>query len=128
MDRNRSLAAVVMIVQDVTASPSGLRHLSHRPAKGKVCPEAILIRTGRLPAAVRRHSKNPQASIRQRRLLSVVRKLGFSATVSTRALIMRLPIEASFAQDGIKPQRKGTPRRARSCSPTVSTLWVSAML
>ena len=29
---------------------------------------------------------------------------GFSATVSIRALIIRLPIEGSFAHDGTRPQ------------------------
>ena len=31
---------------------------------------------------------------------------GFSATVSIRALIIRLPIEGSLAHDGTRPQRQ----------------------
>ena len=40
---------------------------------------------------------------KQRRRLKAVRKDGFSAAVSERALIMRLPILGSFAQDGTRP-------------------------
>jgi hypothetical protein len=40
---------------------------------------------------------------------------GFSATVSIRALIIRLPIDGSFAQDGTSPQR--STRSCRSVSP-----------
>ncbi len=34
------------------------------------------------------------------------RKLGFSASVSPRALIRRLPMAGSLAQEGIRPQTK----------------------
>lgn len=41
----------------------------------------------------------------QRRDLNALLNDGFSATDSPRALMSLLPMDASFAQDGIKPQR-----------------------
>ena len=43
---------------------------------------------------------------------------GFSLTVSARALIMRLPIEMSLAQEGTSPQR--TTRSSRSAWPSAA--------
>ena len=49
-----------------------------------------------------------------RRALKARRKAGFSATVSSRALIIREPIDASFAQEGTSPQTSGASRRRTS--------------
>ena len=74
------------------------------------------------------HSKNPSAGMRHRRFRNALRKEGFSATVSERALIIRLPIPGSLAQEGIKPQRRSPIRRPRSSAATTGTNWVGAML
>src|SRR3954454_14229036 len=50
------------------------------------------------------HSKYPSAGSRQRRFAKARLYAGFSATVSIRALIIRLPIEGSLAHDGTSPQ------------------------
>ena len=41
-------ADVVMMVQERTTSPFGSRHPSHRPAKAKGSPDAVVIRMGLL--------------------------------------------------------------------------------
>ena len=89
----------------------GSRQLSHNPAIAKHPASAA-----RCDAAWRRRDPpptayKPSAGTRQRRLRKAVRKAGFSASVSTRALIMRLPIVGSLAQLGIKPQRRGMQTR-----------------
>ena len=48
-----------------------------------------------------------------RRLAKARLKAGLTATVSALALIMRLPTEASLAQEGTRPQR--TTRSSRAC-------------
>ena len=58
----------------------------------------------------------------------------FSATVSTRALIMREPIEGSLAHEGTSPQTRGASRRRTSPesltrrSKTAGTATVGATL
>ena len=59
---------------------------------------------GCLPPAATCHSYQPSASTRQRRFLNASRNDGFSASVSERALIMRLPIARSLAHFGTSPQ------------------------
>src|SRR4249919_80700 len=49
------------------------------------------------------HSKYPSAGSRQRRDAKARLYAGFSATVSIRALIIRLPIAGSLAQEGTSP-------------------------
>ncbi len=56
-------------------------------------------------AGTGRHSKYPSAGTTQRRSLNALRNAGFSAAVSTRALIIRAPEPGSFDQDGTSPQR-----------------------
>ncbi|OKJ74316.1 hypothetical protein AMK32_35495 [Streptomyces sp. CB01883] len=46
------------------------------------------------------------------------RKAGFSCTVSTRALIIRAPVFASFAQVGTSPQRSGRSFREAAAGPS----------
>jgi hypothetical protein len=65
---------------------------------------------------------------RQRLRLKADLKLGLSATVSARALIIRLPTEASFDHDGISPQRIICPTRLSSPKVTVSADCVGATL
>jgi hypothetical protein len=43
---------------------------------------------------------------KQRRRRNATRNAGLSASVSARALIMRVPTLGSFAQEGTSPQRK----------------------
>ncbi len=58
-----------------------------------------------------------------------MRKADFSATLSTRALIMRVPIFGDSAQLGTRPQRSSSPRGLPSRSVvTVSTSSVGATL
>jgi len=52
--------------------------------------------------------------MRQRRRRMALRKVGFSSTVSQRALISGLPGATSFAHDGTKPQRTN-PKCRFSC-------------
>ena len=59
--------------------------------------------------------------IRHRPFLNALRKAGLMATVSARALISRLPMDGSSAQEGIKPQR-----RSESCRVPVSGLSLTA--
>ena len=61
------------------------------------------------------------------RFFNAARKAGFSANVSTRALIIRLPMPGSFAQDGISPQSISFMYRLPS-SPTTITACVGAIL
>ena len=56
MGPSRSLAPVVMLVQERTTAPFGSRHASQRPAKAKGSPDAITIRMGRLPEPFLSHS------------------------------------------------------------------------
>ena len=56
MGLRRSLAAMVIMVQERTISPCGSRHASHSPAKAKGSPGAITIRMGRLPEPFLSHS------------------------------------------------------------------------
>src|SRR5258706_6960712 len=51
------------------------------------------------------NSKKPEAGARQRWARRGLRNAGFWATVSARALIIRLLILGSLAQDGISHQR-----------------------
>jgi hypothetical protein len=53
-----------------------------------------------------------------RRERKAARKAGFSATLSALALIILLPIEGSFAQAGIRPQRA-----VASSRPAPSPAW-----
>src|ERR1017187_1574839 len=62
-----------------------------------------------------------------RRFFSAARNAGFSDNVSTRALIIRLPILGSFAHDGISPHRICFMYRFPS-SPITTTDCVGAML
>ena len=48
MGLSDSLADVVMMAQERTTSPFGSRHASHRPAKAKGSPDAIVILMGLL--------------------------------------------------------------------------------
>ena len=84
---------------------------------------------GCLPAGATCHSYQPSASTRQRRFLKASRNDGFSASVSARALIMRLPIARSLAHLGTSPQCSIAKARAPS-SParTAGTSCVGAML
>jgi len=62
-----------------------------------------------------------------RRFFNVARNAGFSANVSTRALIIRLPMLGSFAQEGISPHNISFMYRFPS-SPTTITACVGAIL
>jgi len=67
--------------------------------------------------------------MRQRCFFSAVRNDGLSASVSERALIIRLPIAGSFAQRGTSPQRTSTSSRSPAgvCRMT-GTSCIGAML
>jgi hypothetical protein len=67
------------------------------------------------------HPKNASAGMRQRRRLNALRKDGLVATVSLRALMSRLPIFGSSAQDGTRPQRSMAAVRTRSAARIVNT-------
>jgi hypothetical protein len=61
--------------------------MSHRPAKARIGePSAAVKRCGCLSPFPPVHSKNPDAGMMKRRRLNASRNIGFSATVSARAL------------------------------------------
>jgi len=75
------------------------------PSRGRTKNGCLTGLPARVVCEVAYHSKYPSAGRRHRRAANARRKAGFSATVSIRALIIRLPIEGSLAQDGTSPQR-----------------------
>ncbi len=125
-----SAASVVTIVQDSSIEPSaGSFQRSHSPANANGRASFLRMNQGCLPPAATCHSYQPSASTRQRRFLNASRNDGFSASVSERALIMRLPIARSLAHFGTRPQCSIANARAPS-SPvrTAGTACVGAML
>ena len=64
----------------------------------------------------------------QRRRVKGTRKAFLWATVSARALIIRLPILGSLAQNGTSPQCRVSRLRAPARSLTAYTVWVGATL
>ncbi len=125
-----SAASVVTIVQDSSGTPlTGSLHRSHRPAKANGRASFIRMNHGCFPPGATCHSYQPSASTRQRLLRKASRNEGFSARVSARALIIRLPIAFSLAHFGTSPQWSSAKARAPS-SParTVGTSWVGATL
>ena len=65
----------------------------------------------------------------QRRLRKASRNMGFTATVSARALkVAGTSFRGFFHQDGTSPQRMGTTSRPCPRSATASTVVVGAML
>src|SRR5256885_8207534 len=128
MGTSSAFAVVVKIVHVVRGVPVASRQVSHSPAKANGGRPCSAIYMGVLVEPFWRHSKKPSASTRQRRRCNACRKLGFSATVSTRALIVRCPLLGSLAQEGTNPHRKYP---ARLCVPSLSTVsicWPGAML
>ena len=123
-------ASVVTMVQDSSiAPPAGSFQRSHSPANANGRAGFMRMNQGCLPPGATCHSYQPSASTRQRRFLNASRNDGFSAIVSARALIMRLPIARSLAHLGTSPQCSIAKARAPS-SParTAGTSWVGAML
>ena len=104
--RTRSLASVVSRVQVSRGDGSGPCHRlpetgeSEGPLVAQV--EEIGLLAARRHVAIRRSRRPPPGSGGRRR---AARKAGFSAAVSARALISRLPSAGSFAQLGTRPQR-----------------------
>src|SRR5262245_226888 len=117
-----------MIVQDWTGSPDGGFHVVQIPANPITSSFAGLIATGILPDGVRFHSKNPSASTTQRVAFKGRAKDGLDAIVSIRALIILLPIAASFAQCGMRPHVRGSMTGPDSPPTTARTSCVGAML
>jgi hypothetical protein len=101
-----TLGPVVISVQERTTSPvSGAVHSSHSPARARGLRSLRWKKKGVFGLVVCFHSYQPSTSTRQRRRLKAERKLGFSDTVSQRALMSLLPIAASLAHEGMSPQR-----------------------
>ena len=123
-------ASVVTMVQDSSCAPfAGSFHRSHRPAKANGRASFMRTNQGCFPPGATCHSYQPSASTRQRRLRNASRNEGFSASVSDRALIMRLPIARSFAHFGTSPQCSIANARAPSSPARIAaTSWVGAML
>src|SRR3974390_1673814 len=96
---------VVRIEQDSITVPAGSLHRSHSPANANRESSRIPKWKGCFSLPLRRHSKNPSAGSKHRRLVKASRKAGLLATVSERALIVLKRMLASVAQDGIRPQR-----------------------
>ena len=80
------LGAQVTIVHDSTRASRGPQR-SHRPAKANGAPSPTVKRYGVRAFFGPVYSKKPSAKIAQRRLCRAPRKTGFSASVSTRALM-----------------------------------------
>ena len=105
-------AARVSSVKESTTSPPGpcQRSYSPRSRTARRCGSARW--NGRRARAFPCHSKKPSAGTRQRRRRRASRNAGRSCTPSTRALIMRAPADASFAQRGTRPQRRSSSTRS----------------
>src|ERR1035438_4989522 len=112
MSASSEFGVVVRIEQDSITVPAGSLHRSHSPANANKELSCIPKWNGCFSLPLRRHSKNPSAGSKHRRLTKASRKAGLLATVSARALIVLNPILASVAQDGIKPQRASEKCRA----------------
>ena len=76
---------------------------------GKIAPDVqrlLDVTRDVLHLAIRRMGERRWWSEVAEEMQTFVRKAGFSASVSARALIIRFPIERSFAHDGMSPQMK----------------------
>src|SRR5208337_4733904 len=105
MSARSEFGVVVRIEQDSITAPAGSLHRSHNPANANRESSCIPKWNGCFSFPLRRHSKNPSAGSKHRRLMKASRKAGLLATVSARALIVLKPMLASLAHDGIRPQR-----------------------
>src|SRR5882757_5078418 len=109
MSANSPSASVVTIVQLTSHSPSSRdgRQNSYSPANASSEPSRGVMKYGCFPATSsnRFHSNQPSAGTRQRRAAAAFLNAPDVTSVSARALSSRDPIEGSFAQDGISPQR-----------------------
>ena len=90
----------------------------HRPEEEGLSARSV---PGTVPGTVRgrpaRHSYQPSAGTRQRRVRAARRNAGLSSTVSTRALIIRFPDDGSLAHGGTSPHRSSRSRRTGPPSP-----------
>src|SRR5271170_5086361 len=104
----------------ISSFDAGSIQRSQSPARAKTGePSAAVKRCGCLPSASSVHSKNPPAGIMQRRRLKDSRNIGFSATVSARALnVAGTSLRLLFQKNGIRPQRIETSSR---CPPPIET-------
>jgi hypothetical protein len=107
----QAFAAVVKTVQVSKGSPvTGSTQRSQRPAKAKTGDAGQVKNHGgpagrRAPVPCRSHSKKPSTGIKQRRSRKAERNIGFSRTVSDRALKALRPIFGSLDQEGTSPHR-----------------------
>src|SRR6266481_4512707 len=103
MGATGAFASVVMIVKlSITSRLVRFLQTSHSPAISNSPPSFMPIQNGCFGfPGVFRHSYNPPVRTRQRRAWNADEKAGFSRRDPARALIIRLPIERSLAQDGI---------------------------
>src|ERR1039458_1701236 len=98
MSASSEFGVVVRIEQDSITAPPGSLHRSHNPANANRQSSCIPKWNGCFSFPLRRHSKNPSARSKHRRLMKASRKAGLLATDSERALIVLNPILASLAQ------------------------------
>lgn len=98
--------ACVVIIVNVSKLWPCCSQESQSPANDRGSSDTEVRKKGCLPPAWFIHSNQPSTGIRQRRVLKALLKDGFSCTVSARALIRRDPILESFAQKGMRPQRR----------------------
>ena len=138
MSASCPIASVVSTAALTTGGPSlaaGSRHTVHSPAMAMLWPSGLVMKNGCLTLPSRFHSYQPSAGTRQRRLATEVRNAEVVAAVSDRALIMRAPMDMSFAHAGIRPQRmtrrlrtvvagSGSPSSSRGCRCTTATTFL----
>ena len=106
-----------MTVQDTISSfVAGSIQRSQSPAKARIGePSAAVNRCGCLSPFSPVHSKKPDAGMMQRRRLNKSRNIGFSATVSARALnVAGSSFRLFFQKNGKRPQRIETSSRRPS--------------
>src|ERR1700675_4319285 len=95
-----------MIVHDrISSFVAGSIQRSQSPAKARIGePSAAVNKCGCLPSASAVHSKKPDAGMMQRRRLKESRNIGFSATVSARALkVAGTSFRLFFQKYGTRP-------------------------
>src|SRR5208283_1112119 len=84
MSARSEFGVVVRIEQDSITAPAGSLHRSHNPANANRESSCIPKWNGCFSFPLRRHSKNPSAGSKHRRLVKASRKAGLFATVEQR--------------------------------------------
>lgn len=106
MERLYEFDPVVSIVKDSTTSPAGDFQLFHRPANTMGDPSLSRMYHGSFTVPLMIPPVESRTWYTQRRYRTDCFNAGFSDTVTDLALMILLPIDLSFAHDGINPHRR----------------------